>query len=137
MVEKIQVLGRVLVLVLVWMIAATLAVQAEEKMATGDNTTANAELKIGQVLLLRLEVEPDPSYSWEILEINELFLKKKGETIIKMPEGNDPQGVAKGMATLRFEGISQGETTLQLGYIKPWERGLPPMKLYTLKVKVK
>jgi predicted secreted protein len=136
MVDKTKLLGRMLILVLLCIAIPAGMVSAEEKVTTGDNTSGKAELKVGQVLLLRLDIEADPDYSWEILEINELFLKKKGNTIIKMPGENDPKGETKGMATLRFEGISQGETAVKLGYIKPWERGLPPMKLYTLHVKV-
>jgi inhibitor of cysteine peptidase len=128
-----------------WLIAL-LALAAIGSRAAGEiaasiklETGAHVEVTVrrGQTLEARLTTNPSTGYSWEIV---------KGDTAIvaltalrNEPFDASPHTPAVGassMQVLVFEAKAVGKTDLVLGYVRPWEKSVPPVKTAELSVTV-
>ena len=90
-------------------------------------------VKSGEVITLTLESNPTTGYSWQVIKINNAILTQVGDVEYKS-DGRTIPG-AGGMETFRFEAVGTGETTLELGYMRPWE-SVPPIETFTVQIVV-
>ena len=89
-------------------------------------------LKPGDGFTVKLPSNPTTGYSWQVLEIDSGILEMVGEPVFQ-PDSNE-QGLvgAGGTETLHFEAKRSGESSLSLGYARPWEADEPPLKTFTI-----
>jgi len=92
------------------------------------------ELQRGKGLEISLEANPTTGYGWEVEEVDERVLRQVGEVEFK-PESNLIG--APGVQILHFEAVGTGQTTLKLVYRRPWEKGVKPLKTYSIQVIVR
>ena len=92
-------------------------------------------LQSGQVVTVTLESNPTTGYSWQVMEIDNAILVQEGDPEYKQASGTSGLVGAGGTETFRFKAVGTGETTLSLGYARPWE-SVPPIQSFTIQVSV-
>lgn len=91
------------------------------------------KLRKGQILVITLEGNPTTGYTWAVAEPTDI-LRQVGE--IKFKPQSDMLG-AGGVQIIKFEALKAGETTLNLVYHRPWEKGVEPLKTFSINVFVR
>ncbi|MFH1842559.1 MAG: protease inhibitor I42 family protein [bacterium] len=91
----------------------------------------------GQVLLITLESNGTTGYQWQQLEVDETILKLAASEYVVPDTGDPPRVGAGGHEIFRYEAISAGETSLELGYRRPRETGEAPARTFNLSVTVR
>ena len=104
----------------------------EVRLGANDNS-GQVELYRGQDLVISLDGNPTTGYTWEVTEINAKVLRQVGK--IEFQQESELLG-ASGMQILRFEAVGTGQTSLKLIYHRSWEKGVEPVKIFTLQVSV-
>jgi inhibitor of cysteine peptidase len=89
----------------------------------------------GDTLTLTLVSNPTTGYSWQVLEIDNAVLVQDGDPEYRQSPGAEGLVGAGGTETFRFKAIGSGETSLELGYMRPWE-SVPPIETFTVTVQV-
>jgi inhibitor of cysteine peptidase len=90
-----------------------------------------AELGQDQTLVITLESNPSTGYLWEVAEIEEKVLHQVGKTEF---EQMSPLLGAPEKQILRFKPVGTGQSTLKLVYHRPWEKGVEPIKEFSIQV---
>ncbi len=94
------------------------------------------DLQVGQMLTVSLESNPTTGYSWQVTRYDNAILNQLGE--VEFKQGGEKGLVgAGGIETFRFEAVSAGDTSLELAYVRPWEEGVPPERVFVIQVDVK
>lgn len=90
-------------------------------------------MQIGDTLQATLEGNPTTGYNWSAEGLDSTILKSAGE-----PEFRPASSAlgASGTVTCRFTAVSEGQTTLKLIYSRPFEKGVPPLRTFTVTVVV-
>lgn len=113
-------------------------VEPEEVNVNEDDDGSQVELEQGQILVITLESNPTTGYSWEVVETQASILEQMGEAEFKQSETGEPPLVgAGGWEIFRFKAVSAGQMTLKLGYQRPWEEGVAPLKSFSIQVVVR
>jgi predicted secreted protein len=89
-------------------------------------------LKVGDTLRVVLPSTPSTGYSWHVADRN---------TVLKATASSNTPGAQKnvgaaGRQTLVFTAAVPGQGDLILDYSRPWEKGKPPARQYTIGVTV-
>jgi inhibitor of cysteine peptidase len=92
-------------------------------------------VKSGDVVTVTLESNPTTGYSWQVIEIDNAILLQDGDPEYKQSPGSESLVGAGGTETFRFKAVGTGETTLGLGYMRPWE-SVPPIQSFTVQIVV-
>lgn len=108
-------------------LAATLAADISSNGKTLD-------AKIGDVIEIKLDGNPTTGYSWSVTKIDGVAIKQSGEAEYQQ-KNNDGRVGGGGTFTFKFTAEQVGQTTLNLGYARPWEK-VDPIQSFTLTVKV-
>ena len=106
----------------------------ETKITDADNGK-QITVKSGDVVTVSLVSNPTTGYSWQVMKIDNAVLVQVGDPEYKQSPGTEGLVGAGGTETFRFKAVGTGETTLGLGYMRPWE-SLPPIETYTVTIKV-
>jgi inhibitor of cysteine peptidase len=88
---------------------------------------------VGDELTVRLPANATTGFRWVISEIGPL--EQLGEPIYDGPKKPGLVG-AGGVETFRFKAADSGSGELKLEYRRPWEKGAPPEKAWSVKVSV-
>jgi len=99
-----------------------------------DDAGYRVELREGQALDVSLEANPTTGYAWEVEELDEGILRQLEEQ--EFEPQSDLIG-APGIQTLHFQAVGEGQTTLKLIYHRSWEKGVEPLKAYSVEVVVR
>ena len=92
-------------------------------------------LQSGDVMTLTLESNPTTGYSWQVLAIDNGVLVRDGDPTYKGASGSVKVVGAGGTETFRFKAVGAGETSLELGYMRPWE-DVPPIETFLVQIVV-
>jgi len=92
-------------------------------------------LSSGDMMTLTLESNPTTGYSWQVLAIDNRVLIQDGDPEYKSDSGSDGAVGAGGTETFRFKAVGAGGTSVELGYMRPWE-DVPPIETFSLQVVV-
>jgi inhibitor of cysteine peptidase len=92
-------------------------------------------VKPGDVVTLTLVSNPTTGYSWQVMEIDSAVLVQDGEPEYKQSPGSEGLVGAGGTETFHFKAVGNGKTTLNLGYMRPWE-SVPPTETFIIQVVV-
>jgi inhibitor of cysteine peptidase len=92
-------------------------------------------MRPGEILTLTLESNPTTGYSWQVMELDSAVLTQEGDPEYKQSSGAEGLVGAGGTETFRFKAVGSSETTLELGYMRPWE-SVPPVETFTIQVDV-
>jgi inhibitor of cysteine peptidase len=92
-------------------------------------------VKSGDVVTITLESNPTTGYSWQVMEIDHAILVQDGDPEYKQASGSEGLVGAGGTETFHFRAIGSGTTTLNMGYMRPWE-SVPPIETFEIQVSV-
>ena len=106
------------------------------KTYTESNNGDNLNLKINDVIKIRLESNATTGYKWNLSEesnsdIIALILSDYTEK-----ENKDNLVGASGFETLTFKAVSRGSATIILTYNRQWEKDVQPEKIFKLNTSV-
>ena len=140
--ERRAELRRVLWVVFGLILVAGFAVGAGAACSGGSNNVnvdasysgKQVELAVGQSLVVTLDSNASTGYSWNLAQISDdTVLSKTGNEYIS------PQTTmvgAPGKEEWTFEALKVGNSTISMGYSRPWE-STPPAETFNLTVVVK
>lgn len=89
----------------------------------------------GDIVTLTLASNPTTGYSWQVMEIDAAILVQDGDPEYKQSPGSEGLVGAGGTETFRFKAVSAGTTSLNLGYMRPWE-SVQPIETFEVQVVV-
>jgi inhibitor of cysteine peptidase len=102
------------------------------KKITARDVASTVQMKLGDTLEIALEGNPTTGYTWAVAS-KVAQLQQQGEWELKRDSNLIGAG---GTIILRFKAVREGEATLQLIYHRVWEKGVPPVKTFEVKVVV-
>lgn len=106
------------------------------KTYTESNNGDNLNLKINDVIKIRLESNVTTGYKWNLSEENNSgIISLISSDYTEKENKNNLVGIG-GFETFIFKAVSSGSTTLILTYNKPWEKGVQPEKIFKLNISV-
>ena len=89
---------------------------------------------VGEEFSIRLPGNPTTGYLWEVAANDSAMLKQKGEIVFVAD--NNRKG-AGDQLIFRFVPRGVGSVRLKLVYRRPWEKEIPPTKVFEVVVVVK
>jgi inhibitor of cysteine peptidase len=100
---------------------------------TEANNGKQITVKSGDLVTLTLASNPTTGYSWQVMDIDKAVLVQNGEPEYKQSPSSEGLAGAGGTEIFQFKVVGSGETTLNLGYMRPWE-SVPPIQTFSIKV---
>jgi inhibitor of cysteine peptidase len=113
---------------------ATQAANTKPTELVVTESDAGKTLKLGDhtVAAISLAGNATTGYSWSVTKIEGSALKQAGD-IQYVPDRTRPGIVGSGGTSIaRFRAAKTGHATITLGYSRPWEKGTPPIKTFTV-----
>jgi inhibitor of cysteine peptidase len=104
-----------------------------DAQATQADNGGQINLQPGEVMTVTLKSNLTTGYSWQVMEIDNTVLFQDGDPEYRSDGQNIPG--AGGTETFHFKATGTGKTTLELGYMRPWE-SVPPIETFSLQVVV-
>jgi len=101
-----------------------------------DDSGREITLKVGEKFQVTLESNPTTGYQWDVDDVDESVLKQQGDSSYSAETSNPNIVGSGGEETFTFEAVGTGNTTLKLVYHRPWEEGVEPVEIFTLRVVV-
>jgi inhibitor of cysteine peptidase len=89
------------------------------------------KVNVGQQITVRLPSNPSTGYSWSVATLG--GLQQVGEATYKATETSGVVG-SGGTQSFTFSGRKRGSGQLTLEYRRPWEKGTPAAKTWTVVV---
>ena len=102
---------------------------------TGADNGKQITLQAGDVMTVTLESNPTTGYGWQVMEIDNTILVQNDDPEYKGSSNSGGQVGAGGTETFRYKAVGTGTTTLEMGYLRPWE-SVPPIETFSLQVVV-
>lgn len=130
---------KIIVLIALAVLIAALALggcKTANKALTEKNNGDSINLKVEDIVVIRLESNPTTGYSW--------ILDKKTDTlIVSMVDSEYIQSVedkelvgAGGHEIFTFKAVSKGKTSIILNYERPWEEDEEPLETFEINISV-
>ena len=91
-------------------------------------------MRSGDKLQIALIGNPTTGYMWEVAPGSTSIMRLEGECSFSSATKALGSG---GNLIFLFEAKDQGKGTVKLIYHRPWEKGIPPIKTFTVNVAVK
>jgi len=102
---------------------------------TEQDSGKTIEIELGKNLFVQLPSNPTTGYQWRVLG------SAAPLEFVKSDYATDPQAAGRagagGTQTLQFTAKSPGKVELKLGYRRPWEKDVPPVKTFAATIVVK
>ena len=89
---------------------------------------------LNDVLEVKLETQLGTGYSWKVVEFNAGLLEFLEDSVVK-PSGEKLVGT-KEHHLFRFRAKAKGITALKMHYYRQWEKDVPPLKTYEIKLQI-
>lgn len=88
----------------------------------------------GAPLVIALESNPSTGYSWRLSKNDAAVVKFLDQSAF--PPARPVPG-APGRQLFKFKAIAPGTDSIELEYLRPWEKGVAPAKRFSISVTVK
>jgi len=94
------------------------------------------KVAVRKTLVVRLAGNPTTGYSWTVKKLDGDALEQQGKLRY------EPKKVARGIVGSGgtflgvFKAVKPGKGTLTMAYARPWEKGKPPIKTFTVTIQV-
>lgn len=114
--------------------APSSAMSSSEGVVTVTDKDNNGQVRVanGSIVVIRLEVVLGTGYGWQVVKNDTNRLKPVGQPVVEQ-SGKDLAG-ARELQVFRFKAEMVGSTELELHYVRPWEKDVPPAKTYRMRV---
>ena len=101
---------------------------------TDTDDGGRVQIKLGDVLAVRLKAIPGTGYAWHLVRNDPKFLKPLGEPTYEQTESKLVGGVA--FQIFHFRALARGTNVLELHYVRAWEKKGIPLKTYHVMVEI-
>ncbi len=98
------------------------------------STNATLSVKTNEPFYITLSSNPSTGYEWQVASVSNPDMVRFVDSQYIRPE-SELLG-ATGKQVLTFNALQEGNTTIQLEYVRPWETGVPPVSIYVAEVVV-
>lgn len=95
---------------------------------TGNRNGQTVNVRVGDEVVIQLPAQMGTGYSWQLRAREAKIAVPQGEPELKSTPGQAP-GAAE-QQLFRFKIQAPGSTTVQLQYVRPWEKNQPPRKTF-------
>jgi len=111
---------------------------APVKLTDADNGKT-ITVKVGGTVKVILAGNPTTGYSWTAAlgEKDAAVMKQQGDAVYAQQNTSQSVVGAGGTFTFTFKAAAAGQATLTFDYARPFEKGTPPVKTFTVTVTVK
>ena len=99
------------------------------------NNNSQIIIQKGNMMIVELLTNPGTGYSWQIIKNDPDKLKPLGDSVLK-PLKTEVPGASENQV-FRFLAQNSGLAVLELHYLRPWERNIPPLKTYQINVQIR
>jgi inhibitor of cysteine peptidase len=106
------------------------------KTYTESNNGDNLNLKINDVITIKLESNATTGYKWNLSEENNSTIITLVSSDYSEKENKDNLVGAGGFETLTFKAVSGGNAAIILTYNRQWEKEVQPEKIFKLNISV-
>jgi inhibitor of cysteine peptidase len=94
------------------------------------------KLAVGKIVSITLEANATTGYEWRVEKIEGEGIVPDGKPAY-IPKKHAPGVVGVGgVAVFRFKAAKEGKPTIKLVYIRPWEKDVPPVKVFQVQFAV-
>jgi len=114
--------------------ASTTPMSNAEVTINDSKNNSQIFIKKGNIFIVKLLTNPGTGYSWQIIKNNPDQLKPLGDSILEPLESEAP-GASENQV-FRFSAQKSGSTMLELHYLRPWEKNIPPLKTYQINLQI-
>lgn len=117
--------------------ASTLLAQAPPRTVNIDDSQSGGKLMVfqGDTVEVRLRSTPGTGYSWKVLHTDSAVLARKKAPVFVPPPKEIPG--AEGHLVFDFLASAPGKSTLELAYVRPWEKDTAPARTFNIDVTVR
>ena len=128
-------IGRSHLLLLLVASTAAFALSAPKRASAGMIAVTESDngreftLARGDRLEISLPATSGTGYTWQAVPIAAALVKPVGDTKFKL---DNAMPGASGHQIFRFSIEASGSGTLELRYIRPWEKGTPPARVFKI-----
>jgi predicted secreted protein len=95
---------------------------------------ATLSVKTNEQFYITLSSNPSTGYAWQVASVSNPDMVRFVDSQYIRPE-SELVG-APGKQVLTFNALKEGSATIQLEYVRPFERGVPPVSIYVAEVMV-
>jgi inhibitor of cysteine peptidase len=110
--------------------AGAMAAASQEIVKSDADRSSQVSLAPGQVLVIRLPSSPGTGYTWVVPGGPIGLLEPVGEPKYEYAGETKLGGCEE--QVFRFKAVRNGQMTLRLKYMRPWEKDKPPEKIYEI-----
>ena len=103
---------------------------------TADDDGKTITVIDGKSIVVQLEGNITTGFSWELKSLKGESLKQTGKIQYVSNEAHKRFAGGPGKFFATFKAVKAGSGTIELVYIRPWEKNTPPNKTFTLTIKV-
>src|SRR5713101_5781223 len=114
--------------------AQTIAGDDKPLTLTDKDTGTTVKLAKGDMLEVKLPMTAGTGYIWQIVKNNPEQLVLQGRSQIVRPDKKIVGGKQTQLFRFKAEGI--GASELEVVYLRPFEKGKPPAKTFSVKVAI-
>jgi inhibitor of cysteine peptidase len=100
----------------------------ERMVITGNRNGQTVNVRVGDEVVIQLPAQMGTGYSWQLRTREAKIAVPQGEPELKSTPGQAPG--APEQQLFRFKIQAPGSTTIQLQYVRPWEKNQPPQKTF-------
>lgn len=104
---------------------------SELKLTQADHDRA-VSVDVGTTISIELQSVPGTGYGWQLQPMSNDILQYDGA---KSTQAKAEPGAAQA-TELRFRAVSTGESVLTLHYSRSWEKAKPPLREFSVRVRV-
>ena len=104
-------------------------------IVTDKDNGRQIEVAKGSTLVVRLEATPGTGHGWQVMKINADLLQPIGEPRFENPRQGEPGAVEQ--QVFRFKAQASGSTVLEMHYRRPWEKDVPPLRTYDIRLTIR
>lgn len=109
-------------------------VKTTVKQLTESDAGTTVTIAVGASFDITLKANPTTGYGWKVEKIDSSAIAQKGEgEHVTNPHPAGMVGVG-GMTTFHFEVKKSAKTVVELGYSRPWEKGVKPIQTFTVTI---
>jgi len=107
---------------------------SDSELSNKDNGQ-NIEYLANMRFNLNLEGNPSTGYNWKILAMDSSKIEYLGHSDYVYIEPIKPG--SSGRCTYEFKTKGKGNSILKLGYLREWEKGIPPIDSFKVNINIK
>jgi inhibitor of cysteine peptidase len=97
-------------------------------VVTAARSGGTVTLAQGDTLVVALDTQPSTGYRWQVLDPRSPAIVQIGTSDYLPAQVAEGTVGAPGDAVFRFEGRDAGQASLELGYSRPFEKGVAPAR---------